>query len=116
MPRQPLVIEPIAESPLPQPTPYNYLRLRILPPDSSHILMPLFCREFIHISLFDAKIRKTFEISKFPLVYDTISPLFSPIVAYSPLRRNNSKKIHRQSLESAENPLTFASSKVKVTI
>ena len=37
MPWQPLVIEPIAESPLPQPTPHNHLGFRILPPDGRHI-------------------------------------------------------------------------------
>ena len=36
-------------------------------------------------------------------------------VADPPLRRNNSMKIHRNSLESAENRLTFASSKVEVS-
>ena len=32
----------------PQPFPYNHLRLRILGVNSSHILVPLFCRKFIH--------------------------------------------------------------------
>ena len=34
-----------------------------------------------------------------------------PFVAGPPLRRNNSKKIHCKSLESAENRLTFALAK-----
>ena len=37
MTRQPLVVEPIAESPLPQPTPHYHLGLRVLPPDGRHV-------------------------------------------------------------------------------
>ncbi len=48
MPRQLRGIQPITESPLPQPSAHNHLRLRILPTDCRHVLVPLFCREFIH--------------------------------------------------------------------
>ena len=48
MPWQSFVIQPIAESPSPQSTPYNHLRLRILRVDSSHILVPLLWSELIH--------------------------------------------------------------------
>ena len=48
MPRQLRRIQPVTESPIPQPPAHNHLRLRILPSDRSHVLVPLFCREFIH--------------------------------------------------------------------
>ena len=41
--------------------------------------------------------------------------LFLTFVAYPPLRRNNLQKILRNSLESAKNRLTFATSKVEVS-
>ena len=41
MPWQPLVIQSISESPLPQPTTHNHLRLRILRPNSRHVIMTL---------------------------------------------------------------------------
>ena len=47
---QPLMVQPIPESPTPQPTPHNHLRLRVLRPNSCHVIMTLLCREFIHIS------------------------------------------------------------------
>jgi hypothetical protein len=51
MPRQPWRIKPITEPPAPQPLAHNHLWLRILRMDRCHILMPLFCRKFIHICL-----------------------------------------------------------------
>lgn len=48
MPRQPPVIQTIPKSPLPQPTPHNHLRLRILRPDRLHIGVSLLWREFVH--------------------------------------------------------------------
>lgn len=44
-PRQPWRIQPIPESPTPQPFTHNHLRLRILRMDRRHVLMPLFFRE-----------------------------------------------------------------------
>ena len=43
------------------------------------------------------------------------STLYAHYVAYSPYRRNNSKKILRNSLESDEIHRTFATSKVEVS-
>ena len=52
MPRQSFVVQPIAESPTPQPTPHNPLRLRVLRPNRCHRRVSLFRREFIHKSIF----------------------------------------------------------------
>ena len=41
-------IKPLSESSLPQSSAHNHLRLRVLPTNCRHILVPLFCREFIH--------------------------------------------------------------------
>lgn len=49
MPRQPLVIKPIAEAPTPQSTPHNHLRLRVLATNRRHVLVPLFRSKFIHL-------------------------------------------------------------------
>ena len=38
---QPLMVQPIPESPFPQPTPHNHLRLRVLRLDRRHVGMPL---------------------------------------------------------------------------
>ena len=43
MPRQPLVVQPITKSSLPQPSPHNHLRLRVLRPNSRHVIMSLLC-------------------------------------------------------------------------
>ena len=37
MSRQPLVVKPVPESPFPQSTPHNHLRLRVLRPNCRHI-------------------------------------------------------------------------------
>lgn len=52
MSRQPLMVQPIPESPTPQPFTHNHFRLRVLRPNSCHVIVPLLCREFIHIRLF----------------------------------------------------------------
>jgi len=49
MPGQPLMVQAIPESTLPQPTPHNHLRLRVLRPDGSHVFMTLLWGEFIHV-------------------------------------------------------------------
>ena len=48
MPWQPLVIQSVSESSLPQPLAHNQLRLRVLRPNRRHILTALLGREFIH--------------------------------------------------------------------
>ena len=52
MSRQPLMIQPIPESPAPQPPAHNHLRFSVLRPYRRHILMPLFFGEFIHVLSF----------------------------------------------------------------
>ena len=48
MSRQPLMVQPIPESPLPQPTPHNHLRLRVLRLDSRHVIIPLLRAKMVH--------------------------------------------------------------------
>ena len=43
MPRQSRRVQPIAESPTPQPTSHNHLRLRVLATNRRHVGMSLFC-------------------------------------------------------------------------
>ena len=50
MSRQPLVVKPVPESPFPQSTPHNHLRLRVLRPNCRHIGWSSFCWEFVHIT------------------------------------------------------------------
>lgn len=50
MPRQPWRVQPIAESPTPQPPAHNHLWLRILRTNRRHILVHLFWGEFGHIT------------------------------------------------------------------
>ena len=50
---QPLMIEPVSESPTPQSLAHNHFRLRILRPDRRHVVVPLLRREFIHNILID---------------------------------------------------------------
>ena len=45
---QALMVQPIPESPTPQPTPHNHLRLRVLRPNSCHVGMSLLRSEFVH--------------------------------------------------------------------
>ena len=52
MPRQSFMVQPISETSLPQATSHNHLRLRVFRMDSRHVLVPLFCREFIHTQSF----------------------------------------------------------------
>ena len=40
---QPFVVQPVSESPLPQPPPHNPFRLRVLGTNRRHVLMDLFC-------------------------------------------------------------------------
>ena len=48
MPRQPLMVQSVTESPTPQPTTHNHLRLCILRPNRYHVPMALLWGEFIH--------------------------------------------------------------------
>ena len=49
---QSLVVQSETESPFPQPTTHNHLRLRVFRPNRRHILMTLFCGEFVHLLAF----------------------------------------------------------------
>jgi hypothetical protein len=49
---QALMIQSIPESPFPQPTPHNHLRLRVLRPNSRHVIMTLLRGKTIHIRLY----------------------------------------------------------------
>ena len=60
MSRQSRRIKPISESPTPKPFPHNHLWLRILSSNRRHILVPLFCGELVHVSLFLFRIHHHF--------------------------------------------------------
>jgi hypothetical protein len=49
---QPLMVQPISETSLPQTTSHNHLRIRVFRPDGRHILMALLCGESVHIDSF----------------------------------------------------------------
>ena len=50
MPRQPFMIQPVSETPLPQPMTHDQLRLSILRTDGSHVIVTLLLSKFIHSS------------------------------------------------------------------
>ena len=56
MSRQSPMVQPIAETPTPQPPPHNHFRLRILRFDSRHILVPLLGREVVHNTIINRKL------------------------------------------------------------
>ena len=61
MARQSPMVQPISESPTPQPPTHNHFRLRILRMNRCHILVPLLGRVVVHksfVSYLSAKIQK----------------------------------------------------------
>ena len=47
MPRQPFVVQPVSESPFPQPMSHYHFRLRVLRTNSRHVFVPLFFSQMV---------------------------------------------------------------------
>ena len=47
MPRQPFVVQPVSESPFPQPMSHDHFRLRVLRTNSRHVFVPLFFSQMV---------------------------------------------------------------------
>ena len=63
MPWQSLMVQSVSESPLPQSTAHNHLRLRILPSDRRHVCVSLLWSEFIHIELIVSVVLRTYSLA-----------------------------------------------------
>ena len=63
MPRQPFVVQPVSESPFPQPMSHDHFRLRVLRTNSRHVFVSLFFSQMVRhrISIsYDAKLLSIF--------------------------------------------------------
>ena len=47
MPRQPFVVQPVSESPFPQPMSHDHFRLRVLRTNSRHVFVSLFFSQMV---------------------------------------------------------------------